>query len=96
MKPAANKLGIVSGAAKTAIAAAATIVWTVTNAASGGNGLSNPNLKNAARNIGLVPYDEDSSDSEATATDCKSVEQKPSKILSLEDRRKSNLRIILN
>ena len=87
IKPAANKLGIVSGAAKTAIAAAATIVRTVTNAASGGNGLSNPNLKNAARNIGLVPYDEDSSDSETTATDCKSTEQKASKNLNSSTKR---------
>ena len=87
MKPAANKLGIVSGAAKTAIAAAATIVRTVTNAASGGNGITNPNLKNAARNIGLVPYDEDSSDSETTATDSKEIEGKSNKITSSSTKR---------
>ena len=87
MKPAANKLGIVSGAAKTAIAAAATIVRTVTNVASGGNGLTNPNLKSAARNIGLVPYDEDSSDSETTAIDSKQNDEKSIKTASSSTKR---------
>ena len=78
MKPAANKLGIVSGVAKNALAAAASIVRTVTNAASGGSNATSMNIMKSTNKGGLVPYDEDSSDSESTATAAKEYDKKPS------------------
>ena len=76
IKPAANKLGIVSGAAKSAMAAATTIIRTVTSVASGASSITSANnSKSTSNKCGLVPYDdEDSSDSENTASVAKETE----------------------
>jgi ubiquitin carboxyl-terminal hydrolase 36/42 len=88
MKTTANKLGIVSGAAKSAMAAATTIIRTVTSVASGASSITSANSSKSTTNKGgLVPYDEDSSDSENTASAAKETEGQILKINSSSTKR---------